>query len=307
MNSEQPLTDIPTPLGFQTQDCDKRKTAGRKRRRLRLRRWPGVVLSFFVPGFGLFRAGAWRRGLLWMLTFYSVTIACTVVFALPCFPVAAGFVAIALYVILVVALLRDSFREGRMTKRLWVLFAIFMAVGAILPYPTEWGVRTFVIRDRSMEPTFRAADYLIIDCVSYRFSNPARGDLITFTGAGGEGLREDGHYVMRLAGLPGERVEFKNDAVYVNGRRLTADDGIPPIAYEPAYPPDFVRAKKIGDAYIVGTDEYFVLGDNTTNSFDSRFWGGVPVTNVIGRASKIYYPFSRVKVLSARGHGRQSN
>lgn len=70
-------------------------------------------------------------------------------------------------------------------------------------------------------------------------------------------------------------------------------DGVPPIKYT-EFPDSSSSAKKEGNAFIVGNDEYFVLGDNTSHSFDSRFWGCVPASNIYGKPTKIYYPFSRM-------------
>ena len=151
-----------------------------------------------------------------------------------------------------------------------------------------------------MEPTLRGSkdgqkpDCCVVDKIIYRFTKPKRGDIVVFSSAGISAFTNETYYVKRLVGLPGERIEINDNAVYLDGRRLAEEDGIPSFDYFPAHPQYPSATLKEGGAFVVGTDEYFVLGDNSANSFDSRYWGGVPATNVIGKVSKIYYPFSRM-------------
>ena len=181
-----------------------------------------------------------------------------------------------------------------------MLFAAFCMVIMLFPDPLDWLSRTFVVRSGAMEPTFKGGpdgpcDYLAIDRLSHRFTGLKRGDIIVFSGIGIPVFDDESYYVMRLAGLPGERIEIKDHAVYADGRRLTEADGIPPFAYLPAPPHHPAQtAQKEDDVYIVNPGEYFMLGDNSANSFDSRYWGGLPASSVAGKVSKIYYPFSRM-------------
>lgn len=153
-----------------------------------------------------------------------------------------------------------------------------------------------------MEPTIlgakngHAPDHLIVDRSCYWFFHPQRGDLVVFSTSSLAGLEKDEYLVKRLVGMPGEQIEIKDHAVYANGKRLSMEDNIPPIPYViMSLTPS--SAIKEGQTFTVGPHDYFVLGDNPTNSYDSRYWGGLPTGNVVGKVSKIYYPFP---VLSQR-------
>jgi signal peptidase I len=98
-------------------------------------------------------------------------------------------------------------------------------------------------------------------------------------------------YAKRLVGLPGEKVEIRDGAVWVNGERQSPPARLGPIRYTSGFvfgdepPPPFERQ--------LGPDEFFVLGDNTERSSDSRVWGPVPRENIIGVADAIYWPPDR--------------
>jgi signal peptidase I len=98
-------------------------------------------------------------------------------------------------------------------------------------------------------------------------------------------------YAKRLVGLPGERVEIRDGAVWINGERQSPPARLGPIRYTSGFaygvepPPPYERQ--------LGPDEYFVLGDNTERSSDSRVWGPVPRENIIGVVDAIYWPPGR--------------
>jgi signal peptidase I len=130
----------------------------------------------------------------------------------------------------------------------------------------------FYVRGSSMEPTLHNGQYLVVSKISYRFSEPQRGDIVVFVSPNGAG--ED--YIKRIIGLPGERVEIRDGAVWINGYRLDEpylNSGIPYTG-----------------AWSLGPDEYFVLGDNRANSSDSHAWGPLPRRNIIGKAWLCYWP-----------------
>lgn len=103
----------------------------------------------------------------------------------------------------------------------------------------------------------------------------------------------------RIVGLPGERIKIAGGRVYANGRALSESDGVPPIHYEaPVASASGAQTQmEEGKEVIIGPDAYFVLGDNSPSSFDSRYWGTVPAANIVGKATLIYYPFSRLRRL----------
>ena len=265
------------------------------------RRWPGVLFAFLAPGFGHFRAGMWLRGVLWFAGICGMELVFIATFMLAALPAWVGLMAAVLLAGLVIAMLCDSFRPGRMTWKLWVLLAVLLVFRFFFANARERLISTHVVATGSMEPTLKGRginrdqtpDYIVVDRLSHRINGLKRGDIIAFSCAGIGTFDESTIFIFRLVGMPGERVEIKDYAVYIDGRRLTEADGIPPVAYHPRWHPgeDF---QEEAEAYVVAPGTWFVLGDNSPNAFDSRYWGGVSATNVIGTVSKIYYPFNRM-------------
>ena len=138
-------------------------------------------------------------------------------------------------------------------------------------------VEPFYVKGASMEPNFHDHEYLIIDRLDYRIHAPKRGDVIVFRYPNDP--RE--YYIKRVIGLPGETVEIKDDGVYVynadneNGWKLPEKylpDDLSTIPTNPAY-----------TKYKLSDSQYYVLGDNRTASQDSRVFGPVNKSFVIGR------------------------
>jgi signal peptidase I len=270
------------------------------------RRWPGVLLSLLVPGFGLVRAGLPYRGIAW---FAGMCLAGFVMAAGAALSVVPIWLVVCLWLgafAVLIWMLCDSFRPGKMTLPLWLLFLGLVAVFAILPAPVHLVARAFKMPTGSMAPTLLGAegnpvaDHLIADRLSYRFTAPKRGDLIVFGASKVPGLANsypEGReifYTKRLVGMPGERIRIADGKIYADGRLLGESDGIPPLKYFadiPAPP----RVKREGNEFVVGPGEFFVLGDNSPHSNDSRYWGCVPTSAVYGKITMIYYPFSRMR------------
>lgn len=139
----------------------------------------------------------------------------------------------------------------------------------------------FVIPSGSMEPTLTEGDMIAANKIIYRLSEPKRGDIIVFKYP----LNPDRDFVKRLIGLPGEKVQIKNSTLHINGK----------IIAEP-YLPKGLKFQDFGPV-TVPKDKYFMMGDNRNNSLDSRVWGEMPKENIIGKASIIYWPVKRIRIL----------
>ncbi len=130
----------------------------------------------------------------------------------------------------------------------------------------------FQVRGSSMEPSLYNGQYVIVSKLSYRLSQPQRGDVVVF--APPNGSEED--YIKRIVALPGEHVEVRDGAVWIDGYHLDEP-------YLNALTPYY-------GSWTVGDDEYFVLGDNRANSNDSHSWGMLPAGNIVGKAWLCYWP-----------------
>lgn len=147
-------------------------------------------------------------------------------------------------------------------------------------------IQPFYVKGASMEPNFYDHEYLIIDEISYRFNEPKRGDIVVFK------YPKDPkqYFIKRVIGLPGEKVRIENSAIFVNGTRLNE-----------AYLPDTIETvlplRGYGDVTLAG-DEYFLLGDNRSQSLDSRIFGPVKREFIIGRTWIRGWPFNRVTIFN---------
>ena len=149
----------------------------------------------------------------------------------------------------------------------------------------------FIVDGESSSPNFHTGHYLIIDELSYRFHEPKRGDIMVFKYP----LDPKKDFVKRLVGLPGERIEIRGGVAIVNGRPLT-EAPFSNITYYNVDRDDW-KYGRTGQVFEVPAHYYFVLGDNSANSSDGRYWGFVPQRNVLGRAKLVWWPPRRVKVL----------
>lgn len=269
-------------------------------------RWPGVLFSIWVPGFGLMRAGHFKRGFSWLAAIHIYSVVAVWLFATDAVPLALGVAALVTILPMTVWMWVDSFRPGRMSLARWALFVgLFLFVGWSLSLVTLVG-KSFKIPTGSMEPALKGgmgggtSDHVVVDRLAYQIAKPRRGDLIVFATSQipsiySRGTRPSGaevYYTMRLVGLPGERLKIEDGKVYADGRELGAQDGIPPVYYTipKSYPYD---SKPVASDFVVGQNEYFVLGDNSERAADSRYWGNVPAEALFGKVTGIYYPFSR--------------
>lgn len=125
----------------------------------------------------------------------------------------------------------------------------------------------------SMEPTLYDGDFVLVDKLTYKFNQPARGDIIIFDTPKNI---DDKPYIKRVIGLPGEIVTIKDGMVSIGGHELHEKY----IVKHPGY----------NGSWTVPEGSIFVLGDNRNNSSDSHIWGSVPISNVIGKAQVVYWP-----------------
>ena len=153
-------------------------------------------------------------------------------------------------------------------------------------------VAPYFIPSESMEPTLKGGggdtdDRILVDKVTYRIHDPHEGDIVVFNRPDTWQV-SDTTLVKRIIGLPGDIVTLRNGLVYVNGLRLNEDYVNKACGSAPTKP--LVAGKS---QWRVPMDEYFVMGDNRCNSDDSRHFGPVPKSKIVGRVFVIVWPLSR--------------
>ena len=143
------------------------------------------------------------------------------------------------------------------------------------------------VRGSSMYESFHDEEYLLTDKITYRLSEPKRGDVIIFRAP----KQEDYDYIKRIVGLPGELIKVSNCHVFVNDQLLKESYLLENLCTSGG------RFWQTDQNIPVPENQYFVLGDNRPRSSDSRDWGTVPRENIIGKAWYRYWPLERIGIV----------
>lgn len=165
-----------------------------------------------------------------------------------------------------------------LVETLAISLSIFLVVYLFLMQPHQ-------VNGQSMVPNFESGEHVMTDKITYKLRDPIRGEVLVFHAPPAancvEGTGCD--FIKRVIGVPGDTIEVKENSIWVNGEALP----------EPYIPDDFDimagRATKDESVYL-GPDEYFVCGDNRPYSSDSRAWGAITKTDIVGRVFFRYWP-----------------
>jgi signal peptidase I len=136
-----------------------------------------------------------------------------------------------------------------------------------------------------MEPTLIVGDKVLVNKLSYDFHSVHRGDVIVFKKPPNDfspGIKD---LIKRVIGLPGETISAQDGSVYINGQKL-----------KESWLPKGVTTDNFGPVRIPA-GQYFVMGDNRGDSADSRVFGPITKSLIIGRAFLLVWPLSRIKTL----------
>ncbi len=162
---------------------------------------------------------------------------------------------------------------------LLVYVAIIVVCVMVVP---RYVIQRTIVDGTSMEATLQDQDNLLVDKLSYRFSDPKRFDVIVFYPYGRE--NED-YYIKRVIGLPGETIQIVGDTIYIDGKVLKESYGKDPMT----------ESGIASEPLKLGKDEYFVLGDNREVSEDSRYEEVGPVhrSQIIGKVWIRIWPLNK--------------
>lgn len=161
-----------------------------------------------------------------------------------------------------------------------IALSIFLVVYLFFMQPHQ-------VNGKSMVPNFQSGEYLLTDKVSYKVSEPERGDVVVFHAPKNaqcpEGTGCD--YIKRVIGLPGETISLSNSTFYINDQPIK--ESYLPSDFQ-TLPEDFIGNREVS----LGSDEYFVVGDNRSFSSDSRKWGPISKSDIVGKAFFRYWPIA---------------
>ena len=192
----------------------------------------------------------------------------------------------------------DPFSSGaakpvRTTWRRW-MFAIALMVGLVISFTVAavgWlgAVVAFHIPTGSMTPAVKSGDNVFAERFTFWKRAPRRGDIVVFDTEFNPSLPAETYFCKRVAGEPGEHLQICGGKLYINDRMISLTNEAGPIGY---LPPNPCFSCPLTNVVIPAGDD-FVLGDNSTNSDDSRFFGFVPGKEIVGRIGFCYWPLSR--------------
>ena len=286
------------------------------------RRWVNVVLTWFLPGSAQFLSGRKTQG--WscvagfVLLFAWIAALCHP--AVPWSvldPIALGVPFLAFPIVAMVDAARHPIQ--RLSWIGWLsFFAVYAGVLILSLVPRTFIMEPFKIPTGAMAPTLLGlrtdddgeeipGDHIWVNRLAYRSHGPQRGDVVVFKTAGIPLVPQDTHYVKRVVGLPGETVSIDSPYVVVDGNRVLDPPVFREIAERQNGHCGYVAAGTVSgktfplaspsDRITLGVDEYMVFGDNSTNSFDGRYYGPVKRQSIIGKAEFIYAPADRKRWL----------
>jgi len=138
----------------------------------------------------------------------------------------------------------------------------------------------------SMHPTYKNGEFLMANKISYRVSDPKRGDVIIFK------FSDTQDFIKRVIGIPGDEVMIKDGKMYINGSMLDESNYLSSSVITNGG--EYLHE---GQSITIEEGKYFVCGDNRTNSSDSRVFGPIEKEAIKGKAWIVYFPFSEFRIV----------
>ena len=178
-------------------------------------------------------------------------------------------------------------REGLLVVLVAVLVAVLLRA---------FVVQTFYIPSGSMEPTLQIGDRILVNKLSYHLHGVSRGDIVVFGRPAAEncGGPEVNDLVKRVIGLPGDVISLRQGHVYIDGRRLN-ESWLPTEEQGHTAPGPPGTAANLQRSYTVPAGNYYVMGDNRPDSCDSRYWGSIPRSLIVGKVEMRVWPVTGLR------------
>jgi signal peptidase I len=181
----------------------------------------------------------------------------------------------------------------------WIKEAVIVIVVAVLVAVLlrAFVVQTFFIPSGSMEPTLQIGDRILVNKLSYHLHGVDRGNIVVFSRPPTEdcGGAQVNDLVKRVIGLPGDVISLSGGYVYVDGKRLD-ESWLPSSEQGITVAGPAGNSSNLAQPYRVPTDNYFVMGDNRTDSCDSRYWGPISKSLIVGKVELRVWPLSSLHI-----------
>ena len=266
-------------------------------------------MAFLLPGAAHVLSGHWKTGIAWYFISFGMWALCVFILSLPIPLTFTAIIAVELLIVIYfVVLFVSSYRH---TRRLgcggWILFLLLISsVNITVTNLLLLQVRTYIggywyVASSSMHPTIKSMpphwqNRIMTSSLSYRSSDPCRGDIVFLCN------KDDFPWIKRVVGLPGETIDIRSPYVLVNGEKLLDPPVFAKISSCEEEYSGYLDVQGSGQKGItlpitLGDNEYFLLGDNSAQSWDSRHFGPVPRDAIIGRVTRIVFPPWRIREL----------
>jgi signal peptidase I len=181
--------------------------------------------------------------------------------------------------------------RGRLIRQGLVVILVAVGVAVLL---RAFVVETFFIPSGSMLPTLQIGDHIVVDKLSYDLHSVEPGDIVVFSRPADEDCAGPpvSDLVKRVIGLPGEMISLNGRGyVEINGKRLD-ESWLPASVQGTTYPGPPGTAFNLAHPYKVPANHYFVMGDDRGDSCDSRFWGPISGSEIVGKVDLRVWPLS---------------
>ncbi len=194
----------------------------------------------------------------------------------------------------------DTARVRRRSRYVieWVVIMAVALLAALLL--RTFAIQPFSIPSGSMEPTLKVHDKVLVDKLSYDLHSVHRGDVVVFKKP--RGFRDPGvtFLIKRVIGLPGETITLDNGQIHVDGKLLDQKWLPPEGITDPGPPITNLGCANTGprvDYCVIPKGDYYMMGDNRSDSDDSRYFGPISAKLIIGRAFMIAWPPGHIRTL----------
>lgn len=259
----------------------------------RRRSWLVVVLALLFGAFVFVYGGRLRRGLVWLVFWWCVLapVGGSILLYTPHGKIAL-YGAFLVLLLGMTALTVDALKvakaqQGQPWKK-YQKWWIYLLTIVLLSGLSESGVRlirnywgeAFVVSANSMQETLLSGDRFMVEKLSFSARDLVRGQVVAFRAP----TEPEMVYVKRVVALEGEEIEIRADQVFIDGEKL-----VEPYVYLRDNSPPTMENLRDFSPMIVPEGHVFVLGDNRWASYDSRFWGAVPLDNLVGQVSLIFW------------------